>query len=367
MADKSFETITTIKPTKSPVVSSSRRLKILAEVGVYLLSVLAALLVYAIFIVMVGGNIFKAYGTIIQVSLGTAIGLAQTMNKWTPLLLGSVAVALGNRSGVVNIGVDGQIFFGGTVATGIGFALEPYNLPPYAFFPLLLIGGFIGGGLWGGVAGFLKGNLGVNEIFVTVMLNFVAIFLAEYFSSGPWNDLMSGDSMTLPIPSSGFMPMLFTRGGGHIGIFIALLVVLGVYLLLEKTLLGFSMKAVGTSPEAARVAGINYRLIFFLGLFFSGAIAGLAGSIEVSGVHHRLLGGLSPNYGIMSIIIAAVGKNNPIGVLAASFFFAVLFVGSDSLQRSIGLPASAVIALQGAMFLFILFGRALLERSSLSK
>jgi simple sugar transport system permease protein len=105
----------------------------------------------------------------------------------------------------------------------------------------------------------------------------------------------------------------------------------------------------------------------FMGLSLSGAIAGLAGAIEVTGIHHRLLRGLSPNFGIMAIILAAIGKNNPLGIIFSSFFFAVLFVGSDSLQRSIGVPASAVIAFQGMMFLFILLGRAILERSNYLK
>ncbi len=216
-------------------------------------------------------------------------------------------------------------------------------------------------------AGFLKAKKGINEIFVTVMMNSIAIYIAEYFSSGPWNDLMAGDAITLPIPKSTFLPLIFERGGGHIGIIVALLVVFLVYFLIEKTLLGFSIKAVGSNAQAARVGGINSGMIMFLGLTLSGAIAGLAGAIEVSGIHHRLLHGLSPNYGILAIILAAVGKSSPVGVLFSSFFFAVLFVGSDSLQRSIGMPASAVIAFQGMMFLFILLGRAILERMNTRK
>jgi general nucleoside transport system permease protein len=152
----------------------------------------------------------------------------------------------------------------------------------------------------------------------------------------------------------------------HIGIIIALIMVIIVYFLLDKTIPGYTMKAVGSNPIAAMVAGINYKWIVLGGLSMSGALAGLAGAIEVSGVYHCLLGGLSPNYGVMSIILAAVGKNNPLGIVIASFFFAILFVGSDSLQRSIGLPASAVIAFQGVMFLFILAGRIILEGRSFS-
>ncbi len=339
----------------------------LAEIAVFFISVIAALLVYGIFIILIGGNLLEAYATILKVSLGSQIGWAQTLNKWTPLLLGSIAVAIGNRSGVVNIGVDGQIFIGGTVATGVAFSLAGFDAPLYVLAPVALLAGFIGGGMYSGIAGFLKARWGVNEIFVTVMMNFIAINIAEYFASGPWNDIMAGDAITVAIPGSTFLPLLFVRGGGHVGFIIALLVVFLVYFLLEKTVLGYSIKAVGTNPAAAKAAGINASFIMFLGLSLSGAIAGLAGAIEVTGIHHRLLRGLSPNFGIMSIILAAIGKNNPLGIILSSFFFAVLFVGSDSLQRSIGVPASAVIAFQGMMFLFILLGRALLERSNYLK
>ena len=349
------------------IAFTPNRYRLSAEAGVYIVSVLAGGIVLGIFILMAGGDVLKAYGTIIEVSLGSSIGIAQTLNKWTPLLLGSIAVALGNRSGVINIGVDGQIFIGATVGTGVAFTLAPFQTPPFLFFPVVLLAGLIGGGLYAGIAGFLKGWLAVNEIFVTVMMNFIAVYIAEYFASGPWNDLVSGGIISIQIPSSAFLPIIATKGGGHIGIVIALSMVFIVYFLLEKTLPGYSMKAVGSSPVAAMTAGINYRWVVLSGLSMSGALAGLAGAIEVSGVHHCLIGGLSPNYGIMAIILAAVGKDNPIGIVIASLFFAILFVGSDSLQRSIGLPASAVIAFQGVIFLFILAGRILLERKSSSK
>lgn len=345
------------------IAMASKQSRLSDEVGVYIGSVLAGAILFGLFILLAGGDVLKAYGTIIEVSLGSSIGIAQTLNKWTPLLLGSLAVALGNKSGVINIGVDGQIFMGATIATGIAFALGPYQATPSLFFPVILVAGLIGGCLYAGIAGLLKGWLGVNEIFVTVMMNFIAVYIAEYFASGPWNDLVSGGIISIQIPSSAFLPIIAPKGDGHIGIVIALSMVFVVYFLLEKTLPGFSMKAVGSSPIAAMTAGINYRWVVLGGLSMSGALAGLAGAIEVSGVHHCLIGGLSPNYGIMAIILAAVGKNNPIGIVIASLFFAVLLVGSDSLQRSIGLPASAVIAFQGVIFLFILAGRILLERN----
>ncbi len=134
--------------------------RVISEVGVFGISVVVALMVYSVFIIMVGGNVFEAYGTILKVSLGSQMGWAQTLNKWTPLLLGSIAVALGNRSGVVNIGVDGQIFIGGTVATGVGFLLAGLNAPDFVLFPFVLISGLFGGAVWGGICRLPKSQEG---------------------------------------------------------------------------------------------------------------------------------------------------------------------------------------------------------------
>lgn len=327
---------------------------VLREAGIYLAAILVALAINSIFIVLAGGNILDAYRTIIQVSLGNTVGFAQTLNKWTPLLLGSLAVALGNRAGVFNIGVNGQIYMGAIWATGLGLLLEPLGLSPLLAIPLVLIAGMAGGGLLSGIAGALKARYQVNEIFVTVMLNFVALYMTEYLASGPWGDPMAGEAITRPIAPSAELPMIISRGGGHVGILLGFLLTFGVYFLIEKSMLGYRFRAIGDNKDAAIIGGMNYRKLVFLGLLLSGVLSGLAGAIEVAGVHRRLIYGLSPNYGPMAILIAAVGRNNPFGVLVSSFFFAVLFIGSDSLQRSVGLPASAVLVFQAVMFLALL-------------
>lgn len=337
-----------------PTAASDEFLGALRGIGIYGAAILVALAITSIFIAVAGGNILDAYTTIIEVSLGNTVGFAQTLNKWTPLLLGSLAVSLGNRAGVFNIGVNGQIYMGAIWATGVGLFLEPLGLSPFLALPLVLIAGMAGGGVLSGLAGALKARYGVNEIFVTVMLNFVALYLTEYLASGPWGDPMAGEAITRPIAETAELPMIISRGGGHIGILLGFLLTFGIYFLLEKSMLGYNFRAVGDNKDAAIIGGINYKLMVFLGLLLSGVLSGLAGAIEVAGVHRRLVYGLSPNYGPMAILIAAVGRNNPFGVLVASFFFAVLLIGSDSLQRSVGLPASAVVVFQAVMFLALL-------------
>lgn len=351
----------TTKPIKWPTFWRSGKFNLIEEIKVYGGGILVALVLNAIFIALVGGNVLDAYAMIIHSSLGSNIGLAQTLNKWVPLLLGGLAVGVGFRAGVINIGVDGQLYFGAIAATGVGFMLAPYGLSPFIAIPMVLVAGIIGGAFYSSIPAMLKAFFNVNEIFVTVMLNSVALFFVEYLTTGPWNDPMAGEAITLPIPKFANLPDLIKQGGGHIGILIALLVACLIYWMLNKTLLGYEIKAVGDNPIAAAVGGIKIRWIGFISLIMAGMMAGLGGAIEITGVHSRLIFGLSTNYGTMSILIAAMGKSNPIGIVVASFFFAVLFVGSDSLQRSVGLPASAVLVFQSVMFLSILGFRAIQE------
>jgi simple sugar transport system permease protein len=352
--------VTTTK-LKWPTFWRSGKFNILEDIMVYGGGILVALLLNAVFIALVGGNVLDAYATIIHSSLGSSIGIAQTLNKWVPLLLGGLAVGVGFRAGVTNIGVDGQLYFGAIAATGAGFMLASSNLSPVVAIPIVLAAGIIGGAFYAAIPATLKALFGVNEIFVTVMLNSIALFAVEYITTGPWNDPSAGEAITLPIPKFANLPDLVARGGGHIGILIAFAVVLLVAWMLNRTILGYEIKAVGDNPIAASVGGIKCRWVGFVALIMAGMMAGLGGGIEVAGVHSRLIYGLSTNYGTMAILIAAMGKSNPFGILLASALFAVLFVGSDSLQRSVGLPASAVLVFQAVMFLSILAFRAIRE------
>lgn len=352
---------TSTKKFKFPTFWRSGKFNVWEEVKVYGGGILVALVIYAIFIALVGGNVLEAYKAIIHTSLGSKIGIAQTLNKWVPLLLGGLAVGLGFRAGVTNIGVDGQLYFGAIAATGMGFALKGFEMSPWVAIPLVLVAGIVGGGFYSSIPAFLKAFFNVNEIFVTVMLNSVALFFVDFLTTGPWNDPTAGEAITLPIPKFTNLPDLIKQGGGHIGIIIALVVAVLIYWMLNKTILGYEIKAVGDNPVAASVGGVKCKWIGFVALIMAGMMAGLGGAIEVSGVHNRLIYGLSTNYGTMSILIAAMGKSNPFGVVVASAFFAVLFIGSDSLQRSVGLPASAVLVFQAVMFLSVLAFRAIRE------
>jgi general nucleoside transport system permease protein len=325
----------------------------LADATKYVVAAAVATVAGALVIALMGGDVLSAYRSFLWSSLGTAGGFAQTLNKMCPLLLGGLAVGVARRAGYFNIGVDGQIYAGAIAATGVALALERATTPAFAV--LVVAVGVIGGGLFAAIPGALRAWWSVNEIFVTVMLNFVAAFLTEYLTTGPWNDVMAGEAITRLIPDAATLPMLSVRAGSHVGIFIALAMVGVVWLLIERTRWGFEVRALGDNARAARVAGIPTARITLAVLIASGALAGLAGAIEVTALHHRLILGLTPGYGVMAILIAVLGQSQPVGILVVSFVMAVLLVGSDSLQRSIDLPASAALVFQALIVLSVLF------------
>jgi simple sugar transport system permease protein len=346
-----------------PITARATR-RVLGETLVYVGATLVAAVVSASFIVAMQGDVLVAFRTMLGSSLGSLAGVAQTLNKIAPLLLGSTAVMLGMRGGLINIGVDGQIYLGAIAATGLAFALASSGLPGVLVVPLVLVAGMAGGGVFGAIPGALRARWGVNEIFVTVMLNFVAYYLTEYLSTGPWNDPISGEAITVPIPASATLPMLMPAAGAHTGIVLAVLASVLVALLLSRTILGYEIRAVGANARAALTAGIRIPWITFVTLTLSGALAGLAGAIEIAGYHNRLILGLTPGYGAMAILIAVLGKQSPLGVGVAATLVAVLVVGADSLQRSVRLPASAGFVFQAIVVLCVLLVEA---RSSRGK
>lgn len=323
-------------------------------IGAYVIALAVAFAVTTIIIIALGHNPVDAYRAAFRDSLGSVGGFGQVLNRMTPLLLASLTFTIGKHAGLHNIGMDGQIYLGAIFATGLGLAAAGGGLGRWALIPLIMAAGAIGGGIWSGVAGVLRIRWGVNEIFGTVMLNFVALYLVEYLATGPWNDPMSGEAITYPIPFAGTLPLLITRGGAHTGVILACLVAVVLWWWLYRTVPGYEVRSAGANPRAARFGGITLGRVQLMAMLVGGAMAGLAGAIEVSGVHHRMLLGLSPQYGMMSILIAVLGRFHPIALIPVNFALAVLIAGSDSLQRTVGFPAAAVFMLQALIVLIVL-------------
>lgn len=321
-----------------------------------LFAVLLALLVGVFLLLALGANPFAAYYALFNGALGNVSGITQALTKATPLLLVGVGICIAFRGGVINIGGEGQIIVGAIAATALSLALRTW--PGWLLLPLTLAAGALAGAAWGGIAGFLKARLSVNEILSTVMLNQIALQLMNFLLRGPMLDPKQIEAGT-NIPQSEALPeivwltRLMPRTLLHSGIILAVILAILVYLLLWRTTIGYRIRAVGLNSAAARYAGIPVAGYLTLSLVLSGAFAGLAGAVEVTGVHHRMLEGLSGGYGFSGIVAALFGKLHPLGAIPASFLFGALLVGADKMQRTVQVPNALIVVLNGLVVLFV--------------
>lgn len=341
-----------------PAVAAGRwRPALPKNLWVYPAGLLLAGVLGCIPLLLLGAEPLSAYGDMVASSVGSPAALAQTLNRATPLLLGSCAVALALRAGLVNLGVDGQIYAGATAATGVAFALGSQHAGPWATVLMMVAGGLAGASL-AAIPAVLKATRGVNELFVTIMLNFVALYFVQYLVTGPWTDPTAGEALSRSIDFRDRLPAS-PISGAHVGIFIALAAALVCWAWLTYSRKGFEIRAVGVSARAAGFAGIGIGSVTVTVMLLSGLLGGLAGSIEVSGVYGRLIAGLSPDFGLSAMLIAVIARRSLFAVVPIAFLFAALTVGTDSLQRSANLPFGAVLLFQGLVVISILFFEAL--------
>lgn len=321
-----------------------------------LLAVPAALLIGAIVLLILKANPLTAYGAMIQGAFGSVSGLTQTLVKATPLLLVGLGVTIAFRGGVINIGGEGQLTVGALAATAVAVSMP--DLTGWVLLPLCFIAGILSGALWGGVPGILKARLGVNEILTTVMMNAIAVQLSNYLLRGPLIDPAEIERGTR-IAQSALLPRQIWLGRLvpqtllHSGAIIALVIAVLVYIFLWRTTIGYRIRAVGLNANAARYAGIPVRVYQALSLVLGGAFAGLAGVVEVLGVQHRMMEGLSGGYGFSGIVAALFGNLHPLGAIPASVLFGGLLVGADKMQRMVQVPSSLIEALLGLIVLFV--------------
>jgi simple sugar transport system permease protein len=333
---------------------------IFAKIVVYIISVGFALLFFSLIVIAIGCDPLIAFKTLFSSSIGSLPRLIETLVITTPLIFTGVAVAIAFKINFWNLGVEGQLFWGAIALTYVGIFVT--GVPPPIQFLLGFVLAFLMGGLWALIPGALKAYLRVNEIIVSIMLNFVTFLVVDYLASGPWHDPMGFEPLTYPVSESVTLPRLVLGTRFHIGLFIAILFAFLIYIILNKSRLGFEIKVVGDNAEAAKGCGINIARAVVLTSILSGGIAGLCGASEIAGVHHRLLRGISPGYGFTGIIIALLAKNHPIWVIPVAFFFAILLSGSNALQRTIMMPAGAVYAIQAIVALCILIPEYVLRR-----
>ena len=335
---------------------------------VSLAALIGALLIGAIFILLAKSDPVRAYKVMLTGPFSSSFGLTETLVRTTPLLLTGLGIIISFRSGVLNIGGEGQILIGAIAAAGVALKLE--SLPSLVLFPLVLLFGAAAGGIWGGIAGFLKARLNVNEILSTVMLNQIAAQLYLLLIRGILIDPQevaygTGVPQTALVPNAVWLSRLIPGTRLNTGFILALVLAVAVYVLLMKTTVGYRLRAVGAGPEAAKYAGINVPFYMVLSMFLAGALAGLAGTVEVLGVHHRALEDISAGYGFSAIVAALFGRLHPIGVIPASILFGALILGADMMQRAVSIPAAIVMVIQGFIILFVVGSDIFIRRPEL--
>lgn len=316
-------------------------------------SVVLALFTGALFFLFSGNDPAVVYGSMFYGAFGSAYGLSETLVKAIPLSLCGLGIALAFRMQLWNIGGEGQFYMGAMAATWV--ALFNPELPGWIMLPAMFMAGFIAGGLWGLLPAIPRAFQGVNETITTLMLNYVAIFWVEYLVHGPWRDPAGFNfPLTAQFAPSAILPAFGTTRI-HAGLIFAIVAALVMYLVMRNTRTGFEMKVIGESQSAARYAGISIEKNILLAMLFSGALCGLAGMAEVSGIAGRLQEGLSPGYGYTAIIIAWLSRLNPLAMLFVAFAFGGLQVGGYTVQAT-GIPATTVSMLQGLLLFFVLGG-----------
>ena len=325
----------------------------------YLLAIATAFGVVGVIIALLGFDPLRSFSTLISVPFGSAHGLIETLIKFVPLLLAALAFAIPLKAGLFNIGGWGQVMAGGTATAVVGLGLQGVTLPSLVFIPLVLLAGFLGGLLWAAVPAFLRIRFGVKEIVSTIMMNFIALYLVNFIATNdPWKDVYPGHPTTLPLPAASLLPQI---GHFHLGIIIAVVIAIAVYLYINRLMAGYAIKAVGANPTSARVFGINVNRVLLISLLVGGAMAGMAGAIEVTGVQYRLIEGFEltggAHYGIFGILITLVAAGNFVGIPFAAFFISGLLVGADALQRAVGVPVELVFITQALLVLFVVWFR----------
>ena len=270
----------------------------------------------------------------------------------TPYIFAGLAVALGFRVGLFNIGAEGQLFIGATTTVIAAIFLK--GLPAIIHVPISLLAGFIGGGLWGFIPGWLKAQTGGHEVINTIMMNYIAFRLSEFLLRGPLKDPDGYTPVSADIQDSAKLFRFFENPiRFHIGFFVALFFAFLVYWLLFKTTWGFTLRTVGSNPRAAKYAGMSIMKSTVIAMFLSGGLAGLAGANEVLGVNHNLAVAFSSGYGFDAIALALLGKSNPLGVVLAAIMFGFLRNGAIQMQLTAGIPIDIISGLQAAILAFI--------------
>ncbi len=356
-----------MKTMRLPMITLERRtedvprwLPVATSIG----SVLLAFVVSGIVLQVIGGDPLKTATFFWNATFGSWPVFSDTLVKATPLIMVGLACSVAFKMKLWNIGAEGQFYLGAFFASLVVLVpILPPESPRWLVLLTMVIMGMIGGAVWGFIPGFLKARYNVNEIITTLMLNYIAIFWNNFWIFDKWSD--AGFQMTPAFEKTAWLPRLadyakeikaFSGITLHLGVVFGLLAAILVWWVLERSRWGYEIKLIGDNPRAAEYAGLNIARNMILVMMFSGALAGLAGMSEISGVVHRLQERISPGYGFTGIIVAWLAKLNPFAVIVVSILFGALIVAGREIQ-----PSGLSNLLQGIILFFIISSDVLLR------
>ncbi|MEX2541870.1 MAG: ABC transporter permease [Trueperaceae bacterium] len=329
--------------------------------GVSIGAVAGALLVTGLLFALHGVDPLAAYATIFRKTMLDGRGFSEVVRKSIPLLLAGVGLVLAFRARFWNIGAEGQILAGAVAASGVALFVP---VPAVLAVPAMFLAGFLGGAAWGFLPAILKVRLGVNEIITTLMLNYVALYIVRWLINGPWRgQSVTGFSYSDRFPAHAWLPTLGSTRLHWPTLLIGLLLAVLIAFVLFRTRLGFEIRMMGESPEAARYAGVNFLWTTVALVCVSAGAAGLAGVGEVAGIHHRLVepNSISLGYGYTAIIVALLARGNPLAAIATALFLGTVFAAGDIMKVSLRLPSQMPSVINGLVLLFLVCSEPLLR------
>lgn len=319
-------------------------------------SVAIAIIIGSIVILAAGQDPVAAFSAMFMGAFGGPRQIGETLLRATPLIFTGLAVAYGFRSGLFNIGAEGQLFLGGMAAAWVGVMLG--GLPWFLSLPLILLASMLAGAAWAFIPALMKARIGAHEVITTMMFSYIGRYLVSWIVTGPFK--AEGQIPQTPeLPASSQLPRIsdvfpfVADNRAHFGIIIGVLVAVIVWWILKYTVLGYEARAVGFNPTAAETGGISVAATTIKSLCISGALAGLAGATEVMGVHYRLFDQFSSGFGFTGIAVALLAKNNPLGVIAAAILFGSLSAGAGTMQLEAGVSQKVISIIQGTIIFLV--------------
>lgn len=318
-----------------------------------LLAVFASLMIGGVVIVAAGENPFIAYYELVRGAVGDIDALTSTMARQVPMLLTGLSWVVAFQAGLISLGSEGQLYMGGLAAGIAGYLID---LPSVIMIPYLILVGAVAGGLYGLLAGWLRTAFQIPELLSTLMMNYIATFFTAYMVVGPFRDQSPSANMlpkTQRIVENADLPTLIAGTRLHLGFFIAIGLTVLLWWFLMRTRRGYEFRMHGYNPAFAEYAGIDHPRLVHQAMFLSGGLAGIAGAIEVMGVHYRFIDQFSPGYGFDGIAAAILGNSTPVGTFLSSLFFSALRTGAMGMDRNTHVPFELRNVVQAMIIFFI--------------